>query len=140
MIARAFGIATSPATAAFKDTSSHWAAGYISAFEEKGILSGYPDGSFKPNATISRAEMVTIIARVMNMNVLMTSEVISYTDVSSEHWAAYPIKQASSARLVQGVSGAIFAPNHKATRAEAVTLLIRALESDRSIKEMMEGL
>ncbi len=38
---------------------------------------------FKPNSTISRAEMVTIIARVMNLYVLMTSEVISYTDVSS---------------------------------------------------------
>jgi hypothetical protein len=60
--------------------------------------------------------------------------------VSSEHWAVDAIKQASSAGLVQGVSATSFAPNHKTTRAQAVTLIIRALESDSSIKEIIEGL
>lgn len=140
MIARAFGVDPVSASAGFKDTSSSWAAGYIGALSEKGIVSGYADGSFKPDANITRAEMVTIIARVMNLNVLTTGEAVSYTDVSSQFWAAHAIKQASSAKLVQGVSASVFAPNRKATRAEAVTLIIRALESDSSIKEMIEEL
>jgi autotransporter-associated beta strand protein len=140
MIARTFGLASSPASAVFQDTKSHWAAGYIGALTEKGIVSGYGDGRFKPNATISRAEMVTIIARVLNLSVLSTGVHASFTDVSSEYWAANAIEQAASAKLVQGVSASAFAPKSNATRAEAVTLIIRALESDSSIKELIEGL
>lgn len=140
MIARAFGLTSSSAPVEFRDTSSNWAAGYIGALAEKGIVTGYADGSFKPNATISRAEMVAIISRVMNLSVLSSGAQTSYTDVSSEHWAADAIQQASSAGLVQGVSATSFAPNSKTTRAQAVTLIIRALASDSSIKEIIEGL
>lgn len=140
MIARAFGLASSPASAVFQDTRSNWAAGYIGALADKGIVTGYADGSFKPDATISRAEMVTIIARVVNLSVLSTSAQTGFTDVNGGYWAAEAIQQASSARLIEGVSASAFAPKSKATRAEAVTLIIRALKSDSSIKELIEGL
>lgn len=140
MIARAFGLGSSTASAEFQDTGSTWAAGYIATLAEKGIVTGYADGSFKPNATITRAEMVTIIARVLNLGVLATSTQASFTDVTSDHWAADVIKQASSANLVQGVSASAFAPKSNTTRAEAVTLIIRALESDSSVKALIEGL
>ncbi|MCL6602206.1 MAG: S-layer homology domain-containing protein [Paenibacillus sp.] len=140
MIARAFGLSSSPASAVFQDTGSEWAAGYIGALVEKGIVTGYADGSFKPNATISRAEMVTIISRVLDLSVLSTGSQASFADVSSEYWAANAIKQASSAKLIQGVSVSAFAPKSNANRAEAVTLIIRALESDSSIKELIEGM
>jgi hypothetical protein len=140
MIARAFGLGESAASASFKDTSSNWAAGYIDALADKGVIGGYPDGSFKPNATISRAEMVAIIARMLNLNALATSTPASFNDVDSSNWAADVIAQALSANLVQGLSSSVFSPNGKATRAEAVTLIIRALESDSSIKELIEGL
>lgn len=139
MIARAFGLSSSPASAVFQDTGSSWAADYIGSLVEKGIVTGYTDGSFKPNATISRAEMVTIIARVLDLSVLSTGSQASFADVSSEYWAANAIKQASSAKLIQGVSASAFAPKSNANRAEAVTLIIRALESDSSIKELIEA-
>jgi autotransporter-associated beta strand protein len=140
MIARAFGLGENSASASFKDTKSSWVAGYISALADKGVITGYADGSFKPNAPISRAEMVTIIARVLDLNALATSAPASFSDVDSNNWAAAAIAQASSANLVQGLSSSVFSPNGKATRAEAVTLIIRALESDSSIKELIEGL
>ncbi|CAM4409321.1 S-layer homology domain-containing protein [Paenibacillus macerans] len=140
MIVSAFGLTPSAAAAVFKDTGSHWAAGYIGALAEKGIVNGYADGSFKPNATITRAEMVTMISRVMNLSVLSTGARASYSDVSSGHWAADAIEQASSAKLIQGISASSFAPDRKAARAEAVTLILRALESDSKIKAMIEGL
>ncbi|MCZ1265709.1 S-layer homology domain-containing protein [Paenibacillus tundrae] len=140
MIARAFGLGKNSASASFKDTKSSWAAGYISALADKGVITGYSDGSFKPNATISRAEMVTIIARVLNLNALATSAPTSFSDVDSSNWAAAAIAQASSANLVQGLSSSVFSPSVKATRAEAVTIIIRALESDSSIKALIEGL
>ncbi|AIQ50002.1 phosphoesterase [Paenibacillus sp. FSL R7-0273] len=140
MIARAFGLAASPAAADFTDTGSSWAAGYIGALADKGIVTGYADGSFKPGATITRAEMVTILSRVLNFGVLESGGSADFTDVSSNYWAAAAIKQAASARLVQGVSASSFAPGHNATRAEAVTLIIRALETDSSVKALIDNL
>ncbi|GJM72173.1 hypothetical protein HMSSN036_43890 [Paenibacillus macerans] len=102
MIVRAFGLTSSADAAVFKDTGSHWAAGYIGALAEKGIVNGYADGSFKPNATITHAEMVTMISRVMNLSVLSTGVRASYSDVSSGHWAADAIEQASYADVSPG--------------------------------------
>ncbi|MNB75455.1 Cellulosome-anchoring protein precursor [compost metagenome] len=140
MIARAFGLTESAGSAKFPDARSNWAAGYIGALADKGVLSGYGDGSFKPNAAISRAEMVAIIGRVLNLGVISEGAPAGFTDVGSGYWAADAIKQASSAKLIQGVSSSAFAPQNKATRAEAVTLIIRALESDSQIKELIAGL
>ncbi|QKS48759.1 S-layer homology domain-containing protein (plasmid) [Paenibacillus cellulosilyticus] len=140
LIARAFALSPDAASANFNDTSSNWAAGYIGTLAAKGIITGYQDGSFKPNAPISRAEMVVIISRLMNLDVLAAGEPTNFTDVSSSNWASNAIKQASSANLVQGVSSSEFAPNGTTTRAEAVTLIIRALESDSSIQSLIEGL
>ncbi|WNS43166.1 S-layer homology domain-containing protein [Paenibacillus sp. MMS20-IR301] len=139
MIGRAFGL--TPVTAAgFKDTGTNWAAGYIGALTDKGIVTGYADGSFKPNAKISRAEMVAIIARVLDLDALASGSSAGFKDVGSDNWAAEAIGKASAAGLVQGLAGSAFAPGGNATRAESVTLIIRALESDSTVKAFIEQL
>ncbi|MBD3917358.1 S-layer homology domain-containing protein [Paenibacillus sp. PR3] len=138
MIARAFAL-TPDASASFNDTGSSWAAGYIGVLANKGAITGYSDGSFKPNAPISRAEMVVIISRILNLDILAAGQPVSFNDVSSSFWAANEIARASSANLVQGISASSFSPNGTTTRAEAATLIIRALESDSSIKALIEG-
>ncbi|WYT55603.1 S-layer homology domain-containing protein [Paenibacillus sp. FSL K6-1217] len=140
MIARSFGLGTTSAASTFRDTASNWAAGYIGALADKGIVTGYADGSFKPGATITRAEMVTIIGRVLDLGVLQTGTPASFTDVSSTYWAADAIRKAAAANLVKGVSPSAFAPRNQATRAEAVAVIIRALESDSSVKALIAGL
>ncbi len=140
MIARALGLGENKAANSFKDTNTSWAAGYIGTLADKGVIGGYADGSFKPNATITRAEMVTIIARVLDLNKLATGTKISFSDVKSDNWAASAIEQASSAKLVNGLTASEFLPNGKSTRAEAVTIIIRALESDSTIKSVIVGL
>ncbi|WP_425353879.1 S-layer homology domain-containing protein [Cohnella thailandensis] len=140
MIVRAFGLPPSASSAPFTDTGSNWAAGSIGALAEKGIVTGYANGSFKPNDTISRAEMVAIIARIVNLSAISTGTPASFADLSGSYWAANAIKQAAAARLVQGISDSLFAPGNSVTRAEAVTLIIRALETDSEIKELIAGL
>lgn len=140
IIARAFAMTPDSDAAVFNDTDSNWAVGYIGALADKEVLTGYADGSFKPNEPISRAEMVAIIARVLNLDELSTGQAADFKDVSSSHWASNEIDLASSADLVQGMSNTVFAPNNTTTRAEAVTLIIRALESDSEIKALIEGL
>ncbi|WP_366514419.1 S-layer homology domain-containing protein [Paenibacillus sp.] len=140
MIARAFGMNENKAAHSFKDVDSNWAAGYIGALADKGVINGYADGSFKPNATITRAEMIAIIARVLDLNALAIDAPTKFSDVKSGNWAAEAIELASSAKLVNGLTASKFAPNGKSTRAEAVTIIIRALESDSEIKSLIAGL
>ncbi|MNI98728.1 Surface layer protein precursor [compost metagenome] len=77
---------------------------------------------------------------MLNLGVISEGAPAGVTDVGSGYWAADAIKQASSAKLIQGVSSSAFAPHNQATRAEAVTLIIRALESDSQVKELIAGL
>ncbi len=81
----------------FTDTSGHFAYGYINALAEEGILSGYDDKTFRPNAYISRAEAVTIINAALDRSpdsgkITSTSP---FSDVSSSHWAYYEILEAA---------------------------------------------
>ncbi|WP_115994636.1 S-layer homology domain-containing protein [Cohnella lupini] len=140
MIVRALGLTPNPSSSVFKDTGSNWAAGYIGSLAEKGVVTGYKDGSFKPDAAITRAELVAIIGRVLNLSALATDARADFTDVSDDYWAASTIEQAYSAKLVKGTSSSTFAPNGKTTRAEAVTLIVRALESDSAVKAIIEGM
>ncbi|WP_150266118.1 S-layer homology domain-containing protein [Paenibacillus tepidiphilus] len=140
MVSRAFGWATAQGSAPFTDTATNWASGYIGTLAAKGIINGYSDGSFKPGAPMSRAEMVSILARILNLGQLATGNAAAFTDVSSGHWAKNVIEEAYKAQLIQGVTSSAFKPDNQTTRAEAITVLLRALKSDSTIKELIEGM
>lgn len=81
----------------FSDTAGHFAYGYINALAEAKVISGYEDKTFRPNASISRAEAVTIINAAMKRSP-DKSKVITvspFSDVSASHWAYYEILEAS---------------------------------------------
>nr|WP_323744214.1 S-layer homology domain-containing protein [Paenibacillus sp. B01] len=140
MIARAFGLAPSPASNVYADAASSWAAGSIGALADKGIIAGYADGSFRPNDPLTRAELVKIISQILNLNTLAKGSAAGFADVRGDHWAAEEIRLASSASLVQGISSSRFAPDDSSSRAEALTILLRALESDLTIKAMIDAM
>ncbi|KWX88406.1 hypothetical protein AMQ83_06965, partial [Paenibacillus riograndensis] len=58
--------------------------------------------------------------------------------LGNDHWAKHVIGEAYKAQLIQGVTPSAFKPDNQTTRAEAVTVLLRALKSDSSIKELIE--
>ncbi|MGG4146051.1 S-layer homology domain-containing protein [Paenibacillus algorifonticola] len=141
MIFRAFALKTDSQTSiSFHDTASSWASPYINTLAAKGIVNGYADGSFKPDGTITRAEMVAILARLLDLGKLSAGDPASFEDVNSSYWAKDVIEQASAAHLIQGVSAHTFEPNSSGSRAEALTIIIRALESNSSIKELIQGM
>lgn len=90
----------------FKDVpASHWAHDYVSLAEEKGWVSGYPDGTFRPEQRITRAEVVTVVNRMLersaeNLDKTYIDENITgidkFSDVSTKHWAYYEILEAST--------------------------------------------
>ena len=102
-----------------------WHNNAISTLANADIITGYPDGTFRPNAPITRAEFAAIAARF--------SEVIynggnSFTDVPENHWAARYIALAEHLGWVTGYPDGSFKPSQNITRAEAMTLINRVLE------------
>ncbi|TCM97883.1 fibronectin type III domain protein [Paenibacillus sp. BK033] len=134
MVVRALGISEDQAAASFKDVSSKdWFAGAVGAAVKAGIVKGYEGNSFKPNASITREEMAVMISRALAFTGKQpagaASELNAFKDKASiEAWAKQAVAQAVEARIIEGKTGGNFAPDSKATRAEATVLLKRLLE------------
>ena len=86
----------------FADSQNHWAIGYISALVEKGIINGYEDNTFKPDASITRAEAVKVINAALGRtpNIARVQEnipkyTVAISDVPTTHWAYYEIIEAA---------------------------------------------
>ncbi|MBT2760343.1 S-layer homology domain-containing protein, partial [Paenibacillus sp. ISL-20] len=113
---------------AFKDTANHWAEQYINKAIEIGLFKGYSDGTFRPSQQISRAEFITILARVLQLS-LSENEDLTFTDRSQIPAYAVPyITAAVHAQLVEGYTSGTFRPQVSITRAEAAVLIARTLD------------
>ncbi len=105
------------------------AAGYEKAVEvltALEIVEGREDGEFHPEEKLTRAEMATIIVRVMQMGD-WEEEGIIFEDVDEDHWAFYPITTAYRAGIVQGVSATHFSPDTEVTGEQAVKMVVAFL-------------
>jgi len=83
----------------FPDVAGHWARAYINSAALKGWISGYPDGTFRPQRNITRAEVVRIVNTMLNRKILpedIPAGVIRFTDLQT-HWAYTDIVEASNA-------------------------------------------
>ena len=100
-----------------------WYNNAISTLSNAGIVSGYPDGTFRPNAPITRAEMSKIIALFAKLD--KTND--RFTDIAG-HWAEAYIKLAAGNGWIEGYPDGSFRPNQSITRAETVTMINRVLE------------
>ena len=111
--------------ASFSDvTSAHWAANYIGYMEQFGIVRGYSDGTFRPNAPITRAEFAAICCRFEKL----TSGTVTFSDVPASHWAAKSVTYAATRGWVTGYADGTFKPGNNITRAEVAAVTCRLLE------------
>lgn len=109
---------------AYSDVSdTAWYAAAVSTLSKMGVISGYPDGTFRPNAPITRAEFAAMIAR---FDETARSADTPFTDISG-HWAENAIGKAYGNGWVEGSSKTVFCPESNLTRAETATLLNRVL-------------
>ncbi|MNJ39986.1 Endo-1,4-beta-xylanase A precursor [compost metagenome] len=107
----------------------------VSTAVENGILSGYPDHSLRPLDSVSRAEMVTMMARAMKWEIEQGSTTFM-DDGEIPDWAKGYIQEAVQRGLVSGREGNRFSSSDSATRAEATVLLLRLWHvlDDRSVE------
>lgn len=106
------------------DIQGHWAVGAIKGLTESKILNGYPDGSFKPDQSITRAEFSKVIAKAYNLHPKTTP---NFTDVKN-HWAKDYIAALTEKSIMTGYPDGSFQPDRPITRAEMVTVLSRLVK------------
>ena len=111
---------------AFSDVSADkWYNNAVSTLSRMGVIGGYADGTFRPDAPISRAEFAKIAVSFTQNN---GSAVYNYfTDVKTTDWFAPYVTAAKDAGLIEGYSDGSFKPESKITRAEACAIVNRTL-------------
>ena len=117
--------------------SDMWYNNAISTLTNAGILTGYEDGSFRPNAPITRAEFAAMAARFSDVEY---SGGNSFSDVSDNYWAARYIALAEYLGWINGYPDGTFRPAQNITRAESMTLVNAVLERTPDADHMLDDM
>lgn len=114
-----------PATPTFRDVDpGAWYCGVVEAVARAGFMKGYPDGTFRPEDTITREELAALAVRLAGLKEL--AEVLPFEDREAiSPWARTAVSTAYAWGLLRGVSANLFAPQGEVTRAQAAALLVR---------------
>ncbi|HEX7162006.1 MAG TPA: S-layer homology domain-containing protein, partial [Trebonia sp.] len=105
--------------------AEHWAYADVQLLAEFGAVGGFPDGSFRPEAPVTRAELVKLLA--LTLGLAHGDGVTDFADVPPDAWYAPYVSAAVRAGIVQGTSATMFSPDDEVTREQVAALLARAL-------------
>ncbi|WP_179218644.1 S-layer homology domain-containing protein [Saccharibacillus sp. O23] len=121
-------------TASFSDVKNgSWASTVVGPAAASGIMTGYSDGTFKPNASITRGELAAALAKLLPQSGLSkATSAAGFGDLSG-HWAASAAAELQAAGVVTGYADGSFKPEQAVTRAEAVTMINRLIGLDASM-------
>ena len=131
-----------PASIQFSDTGGHWAASTINQLVQLGVTKGFEDGTFRPQATITRAQFITFVVRSFDIPPLPAAAA-TFTDVPTSHWASGYAETAVyfGALKPSEYAGGSFGPDVPITRLEMATIAVRALGLEgAAISRMSEPL
>ena len=129
LIGRALGLNGTERKTKFSDvSSSSYSSGYIQSAVDKGIITGYPDGSFKPRQTMTRGEMAFLLSRAFNLSKTTT---MFFSDIkldNSDSSLYTAVNRVATAGISNGTGGGSYSPNKNLIREEFAVFLARALE------------
>ncbi|OCT16344.1 hypothetical protein A8709_02625 [Paenibacillus pectinilyticus] len=134
LLVRALGLIPDTASATFIDVkSSDWFAGSIGAAVQAKLVSGFEDGSFQPNAPITREQMAVMVAKALGAagkTVEGQAALLSKFNDNSQisDWAKVSVAQSVKAGIISGMTDSTFVPTANASRAQAVVMLKRLLQ------------
>ncbi len=111
-----------------KDIVSHWAYNQILALVEKGVVKGNPDGTFKPDNNLNRAEAATLLFRVLGMDEeeMSAPEEKPFSDVAVDSWYAIYVDTLKGLEVIKGNPDGSYKPGMNINRAEFLTLAMNA--------------
>ncbi|MFD0589164.1 S-layer homology domain-containing protein [Paenibacillus sp. GCM10027627] len=120
ILARLFDKEEKQPVGAYTDVkTTHWAKAAIVKATAMGLMVGYPDGSFRPEAKVSRAELASVASRLVDLGSEGSGKGFADTE---GHWAQAFIAKAQAAGIVNGYKDGTFRPNKKVSRAEAAVV------------------
>lgn len=115
----------------FPDVGEGWSKDYIGYLEKFSVVTGYEDGTFRPQNYITRAEMAVMMAKAEGYDIsgYMSSDELAYPDVDEGYseWAVKAIKYLTDRGVMEGYPDGTFGPNRPITRAETVATVNRVL-------------
>ena len=112
------------------DIKSHWAEKNIKQMVASGSVGGYPDGSFKPNSTITRAEFATMLVKAFKLE----NEGGKIFADTANHWAKNYIARATGSGIVSGYDADTFGPNNLITREQMAVMIAKAAKLTNAVE------
>jgi uncharacterized surface protein with fasciclin (FAS1) repeats len=107
--------------------ANYWAAPFIQALAQRNIISGFPDGTFRPNQPVSRAEFATMLQRAFNQQPVQQMNADGFRDVPPGFWASSAIQEVYETGFMSGYPGDLFLPNQEIRKVEAIVALTNGL-------------
>ena len=112
--------------------STHWAAKQIEELTEKGVIVGYPDGTFQPDENVSRAEFASMAIKALGQEHTTVAQPVTFTDIDTSFWAYDAIQKALYFDLIScPPQGEPFRPEDTVTRAESISVAVNALTTEQ---------
>jgi hypothetical protein len=122
----------SPANAFYTDMDeSHWCYQSVKFLTDIGVLVGYPDGTYKPDIPVTRAEFASMVIKTLGQENATVSQEIDFADIEPDFWGYDIIQKAVYFDLIPDGRGERFRPYDPITRAEAITIAVNALTTSQ---------
>ncbi|MBD2509319.1 fasciclin domain-containing protein [Nostoc muscorum FACHB-395] len=109
-------------------SSDYWARPFIQALADNNVIAGFPDGSFRPNQAVTRAEFAALIQKAFpNQNRVRQLTAGGFRDVPAGYWASSVIQYAYETGFLAGYPGNVFSPNQQIPKVQAIVALTSGL-------------
>ena len=123
--------AVAPAIAFPDVNNDYWAASQINLLSEQGVIVGYPDGTFKPDANVTRAEFAAMAIRALGQQHTKIAQPVHFTDIDENYWAYEDIQKAVYFDLISNNNeNDQFRPEDSVSRAESLSVAVNALTTE----------
>jgi hypothetical protein len=140
ILTKVFSMETGNKSIKLRDLETHWAKSAIEKLTSLGVSGGYGDGTFRPDRTISREEMIIIISRIVNLAPASEGvNIRTFTDID-DSYAKDALNDAVKAGVISGKGNNKIEPKSKATRAEALTIVLNTLNLNPQLKTILDQL
>jgi len=119
---------TQSTTTNFPDVSSnYWASPFIQALAQRNVISGFTDGTFKPDQPVTRAQFAAMIQKAFNQTATRQLSQGGFRDVPAGYWAASAIQEAYETGFMSGYPNNLFLPNQQIPKVQAIVALTSGL-------------
>jgi len=120
--------------------SSVYATEAIQWMANNNVISGDKQGNFNPRKTISKAELVTLLVKALNIETVNLSTKATFTDVPTNHWAYKYVEAANRAGVISGIGNGKFGVNNQCTREQITTMIMNYLSVSKEAVLSNQGL